>query len=57
MKLFTIRNDLDPGLQAAQAVHAKELFSHEHSEVNREPSEGQASCLRAIMLTSACGTA
>lgn len=37
MKLFVvIRNDLAPGLQAAQAVHAKELFSHEHPEVNSE---------------------
>jgi len=35
MKLFiVVRNDLKPGLQAAQAVHAKELFSREHPELN-----------------------
>ncbi len=37
MKLYiVVRNDLAPGLQAAQAVHAKELFTHEHSELNAE---------------------
>lgn len=37
MKLYiVVRNDLAPGLQAAQAVHAKELFSHEHPELNAE---------------------
>jgi peptidyl-tRNA hydrolase len=37
MKLYiVVRNDLAPGLQLAQAVHAKELFSHEHPEVNTD---------------------
>ncbi len=37
MKLYiVVRNDLAPGLQIPQAVHAKELFSHDHPETNTE---------------------
>lgn len=35
-KLYVVvRNDLSPGKQLAQAIHAKDLFSIEHPEINK----------------------